>query len=63
VTLAVLVVGTVVVGWALPWLGWTLLGFLVLDAVLGAWQARPGGPGTHLQSEGVRDGEEEELVA
>jgi hypothetical protein len=27
---------TVAVGWALPWIGVTLLGFLVVDVILGA---------------------------
>ena len=40
VALAALVLGALAVGWALPWLGWTLLAFLVLDAGLGAWRAR-----------------------
>jgi len=40
VTLASLVLGAVALGWALPWLGWTLLAFLLLDAALGVWRGR-----------------------
>jgi hypothetical protein len=54
------VVGAVAVGWALPWLGWTLLGFLVLDAAIAAWRARSGAFRPEPRPDESREVDEEE---
>lgn len=58
--LAVLVAGALVVGWALPWLGWTLLAFLAVDALIGVSQARRGEP--QPEPEPREPDDEEELL-
>jgi uncharacterized iron-regulated membrane protein len=62
VALAVLVVGAVALGWALPWLGWTLLAFLLLDAALGARSRRRAQVAPDSRSVGTRNEDEELLV-
>lgn len=61
---AILVGAAVVigVGWALPWLGVTLAGFLVLDLLLGLMTRRRPGPAEPERVESEQDAVEELLV-